>query len=118
MDVIHDDLVKADRDSYLGKYANTYSNKCLLLSAISSYFAQIKRDGIITSYSVSLDADAIRIYLKSRGLQATLDNGDVKEADECSDEEIVTADTGSSVFLTGNVKILDAIEDIKMPIYI
>jgi len=118
MDMINDDLVKAAQDSYLGKYANTYSNKCLLLSAISSYFAQIKRDGIITSYSVSLDADAIRIYLKSRGLQATLDNGDVKEADECSDEEIVTADTGSSVFLTGNVKILDAIEDIKMPIYI
>ena len=37
---------------------------------------------------------------------------------ECSDEEIITADTGSFVFLKGNVKILDAIEDIKMPIYI
>ena len=36
----------------------------------------------------------------------------------CSDEEIITADTGASVFLTGNVKILDAIEDIKMPVYI
>lgn len=118
MDMINDDIVKTAQDSYLGKYANTYSNKCLLITAISSYFAQLKRDDIISSYSVGLDAEAIRIYLKGKGLQATLDDGTIKDVDECSDEEIITADTGASVFLTGNVKILDAIEDIKMPIYI
>lgn len=118
MDMINDDIIKTTQDSYLGKYANSYSNKCLLISAISGYFAQLKRDGIISSYSVSLDAEAIRTYLKSKGLKATLEDGTIKEVDECSDEEIITADTGSFVFLTGNVKILDAIEDIKMPIYI
>lgn len=118
MDMINDDIIKTAQDSYLGKYANSYSNKCLLISAISGYFAQLKRDGIISSYSVSLDAEAIRIYLKGKGLKATLDDGTIKEVDECSDEEIITADTGSFVFLKGNVKILDAIEDIKMPIYI
>lgn len=116
--MINDDITKTAQDSYLGKYANSYSNKCLLLSAISSYFAQLQRDGIVSSYSVGLDADAIREYLKGKGLQATLDDGTVKDVDECSDEEIITADTGAFVFLTGNVKILDAIEDIKMPIYI
>ena len=116
--MINDDIIKTAQDSYLGKYANSYSNKCLLISAISGYFAQLKRDGIISSYSVSLDAEAIRTYLKSKGLKATLEDGTIKEVDECSDEEIITADTGSFVFLTGNVKILDAIEDIKMPIYI
>lgn len=118
MDMINDDIIKTAQDSYLGKYANSYSNKCLLISAISGYFAQLKRDGIISSYSVSLDAEAIRTYLKRKGLKATLEDGTIKEVDECSDEEIITADTGSFVFLTGNVKILDAIEDIKMPIYI
>ncbi len=118
MDMINDDIVKTAQDSYLGKYANTYSNKCLLITAISSYFAQLKHDDIVSSYSVELDAEAIRIYLKGRGLQATLDDGTIKDVDECSDEEIITADTGVSVFLTGNAKILDAIEDIKMPIYI
>lgn len=118
MDMINDDIVKTAQDSYLGKYANTYSNKCLLLSAISSYFAQLQRDGIVSSYSVGLDAEAIRLYLKGRGQQAVLDDGTIEDVDECSDEAIVTADTGASVFLTGNVKILDAIEDIKMPIYI
>ena len=118
MGMIRDDIVKTAQDSYLGKYANTYSNKCLLITAISSYFAQLKRDDIISSYLVGLDADAIRIYLKGRGLKATLDDGTIKDVDECSDEEIITADTSANVFLTGNVKILDAIEDIKMPIYI
>jgi len=118
MDMINDDIIKTAQDSYLGKYANSYSNKCLLISAISGYFAQLKRDGIISSYSVSLDAEAIRTYLKSKGLKATLEDGTIKEVDECSDEEIITADTGSFVFLTGKLKILDAIEDIKMPIYI
>lgn len=121
MDMINDDIVKTAQDSYLGKYANSYSNKCLLISAISGYFKQIKKDGIISSYSVALDPEAIRIYLKSNGLKAVIDNGETsetKEVDECSDEEIVRADTGALVFLYGNVKILDAIEDIKMPIYI
>lgn len=118
MDMINDDITKTAQDSYLGKYANTYGNKCLLLSAIGGYFAQLKRDGIVSSYSVNLDAEAIRAYLKGKGLQATLDDGSVKDVDECSDEEIITADTGSWVFLTGTVKILDAIEDIELPIYI
>lgn len=121
MDMINDDIVKTAQDSYLGKYANNYDNKCLLVSAISSYFSQLKKDGIVSSYSVGLDADAIRNYLKGKGSQATIDNGDTsetKEIDDCTDEEIIRADTGAFVFLTGNVKILDAIEDIKMPIYI
>ncbi len=118
MDMINDDIVKTAQDSYLGKYVNTYSNKCLLLTAISSYFMQLKRDDIVSSYSISLDAKAIRLYLKEKGIKAVLDNGEVKEVDDCSDQEIITADTGASVFMTGNVKILDAIEDIKLPIYI
>ncbi|MCI9078989.1 MAG: hypothetical protein HFH68_08710 [Lachnospiraceae bacterium] len=121
MDMIHDDITKTAQDSYLGKYANSYSNKCLLLSAINSYFAQLRADGVVSSYSVTLDAEAVRIYLKGKGLQATLDDGHggvVKDVDECSDEEIITADTGNNVFLTANVKILDAIENIKMPVYI
>lgn len=118
MDMINDDIIKTAQDSYLGKYANTYSNKCLLLSAISSYFAQVKRDGIISRYSIELDAEAIRTYLKSKGLKAALESGEEKDPDECSDEEIIKADTGSNVFLTGSIKILDAIEDITLPIYI
>lgn len=121
MDMINDDIVKTAQDSYLGKYANTYDNKCILIAAISSYFTQLKKDRIVSSYMVGLDPDAIRTYLKAKGLKAVIDNGatsEIKEVDDCSDNEIIRADTGASVFLIGNVKITDAIEIIKMPIYI
>lgn len=121
MDMIHDDITRTAQDSYLGKYANSYSNKCLLLSAISSYFAQLQADGVVSAYSVSLDAEAIRRWLKGKGLQAVIDDGHggiTKDVDECTDEEIIKADTGNNVLLTGSAKILDAIENIKMPVYI
>ena len=47
MDMIHDDLVLLAEDNYIGKYPNTYANKCLLISAINSYLAEMERNGII-----------------------------------------------------------------------
>lgn len=108
MDMIHDDITKTAQNSYLGKYANTYANKCILLSAIGGYFKQLLKDGIISSYAVDLDLEAQTIYLQSKGIDTS----------ELTEDEIKEADTGSKVFLKGNVKILDAIEDLTMPIYI
>lgn len=108
MDMINDDITKTAQDSYLGKYANSYNNKCILMTAISGYFMQIQKDGIISSYSIGIDLEAQTIYLQSKGIDIS----------DLSEDEIRVADTGSRVFLTGSVKILDAIEDIAMPIYI
>ena len=108
MDMINDDITKTAQDSYLGKYANSYNNKCILMTAISGYFMQLLKDGVISSYSVDIDLAAQAIYLQSKGIDTS----------EMTEDEIRIADTGSKVFLVGNVKILDAIEDIAMPIYI
>lgn len=108
MDMIHDDLTKTIQDSYLGKYANSYDNKCILLTAISGYFKQLLVDGLISQYSVELDSEATKIYLESKGVDTS----------ELSDDEIKMADTGAKVFLKANCKILDAIEEVEMPIYI
>lgn len=108
MDMIHDDLTKTIQDSYLGKYANSYDNKCILLTAISGYFRQLLVDGLISEYSVELDLEATKIYLESKGIDTT----------EFSDDEIKMSDTGAKVFLKANCKILDAIEEVEMPIYI
>lgn len=108
MDMINDDITKTAQDSYLGKYANSYNNKCILMTAIGGYFKQLLKDGIISSYAVDIDIEAQTIYLQSKGIDTS----------EMSEDDIRVADTGSKVFLKGNVKILDAIEDIAMPIYI
>lgn len=108
MDMIENDIRSTIEDSYIGKYANTYDNKCLLISAIGNYFDQLVLDNVIQSYSVEVDIAANRSYLKGRG----------KDVDNMTDEEIKTANTGSYVYLTCSLSILDAIEDVVIPISI
>lgn len=106
MDMIATDIRTTAEDNYLGKYANSYDNKCLLISAIGNYFDQLKLDGVVSTYTIGIDIDANRSYLKGRGI----------DVESMSDDEIKVADTGSFVFLKATVKILDAIEDIVLPI--
>ena len=108
MDMIADDIKKTAEDSYLGKYANSYTNKCLLVSAIAAYFQQLVRDGLLETYDIGIDIEANRTYLKSKGI----------DTDNMSDDEIKKANTDDKVFLIASIKILDAIEEIPLPISI
>lgn len=108
MDMIFDDIKKTAEDSYLGKFANSYDNKCLLISAIGGYFDQLVLDGIVSKYSIGIDIQAQKVFLKSIG----------QDVENMSDDEIKVADTQDKVFLKAAVKILDAIEEINLPITI
>lgn len=108
MDMIYDDIKKTVEDSYLGKYANNYDNKCLLISAIGGYFEQLILDGIISKYTIEIDIAAQKVFLKSIG----------QDVENMSDNEIKVADTQDKVFLKAAVNILDAIEEIYLPITI
>lgn len=118
MDLIYDDIMITAQDSYIGKYANSYANKCLLIAAIGSYFDGLVRDNIISAGSCEIDLGAQRQYLKGTGKEVVLENGTRKKLEACTDEEIRKANTGSHVFLKATVSLLDAIEDIVLPIYI
>jgi hypothetical protein len=108
MDMIFDDITKTAEDNYLGKYANSYDNKCLLISAIGAYFEQMVLDDLLTSATVGIDIATQRTYLKGIGI----------DTDEMSDDEVKVYDTGDKVFLKASVKIMDAIEEINLPITI
>lgn len=110
MDMIYDDIKTTAEDNYIGKYANSYDNKCLLISAIQAYFDQLELDGILDKgkNTVGLDLDAQIVYLKSIGV----------DVDSLKEQEIKEANTRDKVFLKANIKILDAIEDITLNINI
>ena len=109
MDLIRTDLTATAEDSYIGKYANSYDNKLLLITAIRGYFQGLERDGLVQSgYIVDIDAEAQEQYLASKGI----DTGSMTE------QEIREADTGTWVFLLVRCKLLDAIEDIEINIKI
>lgn len=108
LDMIANDIRMTAEDSYLGKYANTYDNKCLLLSAIGNYFEKLKTEGVLEKYSVEIDTEANRKYLKDKGM----------DVETITDDDAKQANTGSYVFLKATLSVLDAIEDIVLPITI
>lgn len=113
MDLIADDLTTAIEDDYLGKYANSYNNKCVLISAIKMYLKQLNIDGIISEdFSVDIDIEAIKVYLIGKGKYTE------EELAAMDDTAIAKLDTRSRVMLKANVTILDAMEDVDLTIAI
>lgn len=110
MDLMQTDLHRLFSDNWIGKIANSYDNRILLITAVKSYFAELETLGVLASGSsaVDFDVEEIRQWLESAGVDVS----------EMTDKEIMQADTGSEVFMTSSAKILDAIEDIKQKISI
>lgn len=115
MDMIKNDIQVTIQDSYIGKYANSYDNKCLLITAINSYFKTLVNEGIIESGTAEINITAQRTYLESVGKDVTV-NGSTKKPADLSDDEVKVANTGSHVFLRATVVLLDAIEDVDFVI--
>lgn len=105
MDIINHDLRTLIEDNYIGKMSNSYDNKCVLVTAIKSYVMELEADGIAKEGStVGIDVDATREYLRAQGVNVA----------KLTDEEIKTADTGTSVFVAVSLKLLDAVEDVTV----
>lgn len=108
MDMIHDDIKKTVQDNYLGKFANNYNNKCILMSGISSYYDTLILEGLLESATIEIDIQAQRQYLKGIGVDTNTMN----------DDQVKIQNTRSQVFLKSSISILDAIEDITISINI
>lgn len=109
VDMMNSDIRMTAQDSYIGKYANSYDNKCLLIGAIKGYFATLETQGVLKIGSaVGIDLAAQEDYLQSQGINT----------DDMTAQQIKEANTGDKVFLTASASILDAIEDISLTIVI
>lgn len=110
IDMIHDDIKTTANDNYIGKVANNYDNKCLLIAAIQGYYSQLETDGLLDRglSTIEIDIVAQTNYLISKGVAVS----------EMSEYEIKSANTDDKVFLTSSVKPLDAIEEITLNVII
>ena len=104
LDAMRQDIRMTAEDNYIGKVANSYPNKCLLVNAINAYFRQLEAEGLLEAGSnkCAIDETATSNYLK--GLGADVDTMD--------DAEIKAANTADKVFLAAVVKPVDAMEEI------
>lgn len=110
LDMIQRDIRTTAEDSYIGKYANSYDNKCLLITAIKAYLTGLEAAGILAegTSDVQIDLEAQENYLISQGIDTSA----------MTEQEIKTAATGDKVFLRATISVLDAIEDISLTITI
>lgn len=114
MDAIYDDLRKTTEDSYIGKYTNDYDNKQILITAIYGYLKELEDGRLLEKgYSnVDVDVEAVKNYQLQHGLYTK------EQLADMDDLTVKKLDTKKKVFLTANIKILDAMEDFDFPINI
>lgn len=109
MDLIRTDITATAEDEYVGKYANSYDNKMLLVAAVRGYFMGLEQSCLVQpGYTVDIDVDKQEQFLVSKGVNT----------EEMTEQQLREADTGSYVFLLVRCKILDAIEDIDINVEI
>lgn len=110
MDLIREDIYSTFKKFYLGKYKNRYDNQILFISAINSYFKDLANEEILDSNFANksfVDVETQRSAWLSIG----------KTEAELWDEKTIKNNTfRSNVYLAGNIKILDAMEDFKFNI--
>ncbi len=108
MDLISSELRYLIEDHWIGRVPNDYNHRVALRVAVYEFFAQLELDGIAEagSSTVALDAVATRAYLENMGI----DTGAMTDA------QVLKQSTGTSVFLTAQTTILDAVEDVTIEI--
>ena len=109
MDIIYTDIKRTCEDSYIGKFANNYDNKCNLIVSIQAYLEALRDDELLDNNIVTgIDMLAQTNYLKGKG----------EPVDDMTEQEIKEANTQTFVFLESRFKILNAIEDIQINFFI
>ena len=108
MDLYQDDIRNTFTDSYVGKYVNDYDHKQMFVAAVQAYQAELAGDVLDAGYgnTAAVDAEAQKKYLQEKG----------QDISQMTETEILTANTGSQVFIVSNVKFVDAMEDLQMTV--
>ena len=112
--IVKGDIYKVFRDKYIGKCNNDYNDRLSLVSEINRYLTNLAYEGILNidyDNHVELDVQAMRDYMET---EADTDTSDMKDIDVLKDVEGLC---GSKVFIKGQVRFVDAMEDITLVLY-
>ncbi|MTI65165.1 MAG: phage tail sheath protein [Firmicutes bacterium] len=112
MDLIYSDIYDTWNNFYKGRYKNNADNQALLVGAISAYFDGLENDNLLDpnfNNIASVDIEKQR--------QANIPKYGVDVVNTWSDDKVKEMTVGTDVFLTGDVKILNAMEDIDFTIF-
>ncbi|MGG3307453.1 phage tail sheath C-terminal domain-containing protein [Paenibacillus lautus] len=107
MDLIREDITGTFKTDYLGKFKNKYDYQVLLITAINSYFSALAGEDILDNTfenKAFVDVEAQRAAWVAIGKT---------EAEDWDEQTVKNNTFRSNVYLGGNIKITDAMEDFK-----
>lgn len=109
MDMIVDDIRDTYNNDYVGKVINIYDNQVLFITAVNAYFKTLIGDQVLDPAYENIsfiDVNAQRLAWESIGTDTSA----------LDDQKVREMSFGSEVFLAGQVKITDAMEDLTFNI--
>lgn len=108
MDLLTYYLRTTIQDQYVGRYANTYDNKCVLVTAIQTFLAELEGQGVLSPGEswAELDAEAQEKWMRSQGIETA----------DMTAQEIKEYQTGSWVFVRVGGRFVDAMEDFQLSV--
>lgn len=110
MNLILEDIYTTFKNYYVGKYKNTLSNQRLFISSVNSYFRTLQGEEILDdAYNnhVDVDVEAQRNAWTAIGKT---------EAEDWTDFKVQQMSFRTNVFLVGDVKVTNCMEDLKFTI--
>lgn len=110
MDMITDDVRETFNDNYVGKIQNITDNQILFIIAVKSYFRGLAGQGVLEptfNNTADIDVTTQRLAWESIGTDTST----------WDDSKVRLMPFGSSIFLAGSVKIVDAVEDLDFNIF-
>ena len=112
IDLILEDIYTTFKNDYVGKYKNKYDNQCIFLSAVNRYFTELAKEEILDeAYDNHVEIDVE----KQRDAWLNIGNKEAATWDELTVKQNTFK---KQLFLSGNIKILDAMEDMVFDIEI
>lgn len=106
MDMMREDIITTFKTGYLGKYKNKADNQSLFISSVIGYFKNLAREDVLDpeyANTAGVDVDAQKAAWETVGT-------DTSGWDDAAAKKRTFK---SSMYLSADVKILDAIEDLK-----
>lgn len=111
--LVKGDIYKVFSENYCGKNNNDFRHRTGFVSDINRYLNDLVLEGVLNENAnnyVELDVGAMRVYMEEQGHDTT----------KMSDNDVLIdkdGHCGSKLFLTGNVRFVDAMEDFDLIMY-
>lgn len=110
VDMISDDVRSVFEDEYVGKVNNIYDNQVLFITALNAYFKELAGDEVLDKEAdniAEINVDAQRLAWEKIGTDTST----------WEDQTVKETSFKRNVFLRGNVKIVDSMEDLDFNIF-